>query len=93
MGLNAPVSCMSFFNVIPHFKQVYDATNENQGDWKVTYNCKDIPDPFPWGIVAGVVIGILVIAVAILGFKLYQKKNVKGENTQYAEASLFTRNV
>ena len=88
MGLNAPVSCMSFFNVIPHFKQVYDATNENQGDWKATYNCRDIPDPFPWGTVAGVVIGILVIAVAILGFKLYQKKNVKGENTGGADTPL-----
>jgi len=86
---NYPVSCMDFYNVIPNFEQVYNATAENQASWKVNYNCKDIPDAFPWmTVVVGVVIAVLMIAVGFFGYQYFKKKNVSADAEEEKKAPL-----
>jgi len=72
-------SCVSFYDFIPDFKSAY-----SRGTWKVSYNCK-LVTPFPFGIVIGVLVGAVLIAGGIFGYKHFQKKknNANSGQTTY----------
>lgn len=77
-------SCLNFVNPIGGFKTVYKATEAGTGQWNVSYSCKKAPKPVPWGIIVGVILGVLVIVGGVFGYKYWMKKKKNGENGQTA---------